>query len=316
MTDIYTRRRHRPPSYQEKEVEKDTVERVRPVLHTEPYPENTDTAVFYYVFGSQCQSDFFGSRWAERETVVKTLPCGLPWEEARFLLEKKHGLFEVKQRKANLVGSFLQGLLWTEGMKNWRVEARPVPRDHVMTHRDRVIVVRKPMVRGLQPYVPPRFRPEMEQLDRETLPLEEKSREEGILRFFEKMKSDTGFQETMTEEEKIERIMGQMESRSSVDALRDRMLQRHKRSKYGQVHPADLESQPSLQEPPPSYYVCHRCGQSGHWKNQCTGGLHSASQPKLPSGIPKSMLREAATEEERQRAMMTEDGRLVVMKYL
>ena len=319
MADIYARRRHRPPAENVGTAASEAKNPFeRPVLYTAPYPENTDTSVFCYVFGSNCQPDFFGSRCLEASAVMKTLKCGLSWDEARFLLEKKHGLFDVKQRKANLVGTFFHGLLWTEGLKDWRREAQPVPRDHIMTHRDRVIVVRRPLLRGLQPYVPPRFRPEMEQMDRETLTQEEKNKEERIIRFFDRMKTGTAFLEHMTEEEKIERIMGQMEDQSSVDALRDRLLQRHKRSRYGQFHPSDLELQPSLLQPPPPTYLCHRCGQRGHWRYLCPtlsgSRVVPVSVPKLPSGIPKTMLREAQSDEERRNAMMTDDGRLVVMK--
>lgn len=296
----------------------DRVPLARPVLYTEPLAPNTNTAVFYYVFGATCQPDFFGSRTVESQTILKTLACGGTWNEARFLLEKKHGLFDVKQQKANLVGSYFQGLFWKDGLTNWRTEAQPVPRDHIMHHHDRIIVLRKPLLRGMLPYVPDRFKPEMETLERSLVDPREREREERVGRFLDQLNSKLDVRQDLTEEEKIERIMEKMEDRNSVETLKDRLLHKFKRSRYGAFHPSDIELDPSIVNPPPAHYMCHRCLRRGHWKNMCPTlndlSFVQRATPKLPSGIPKSMLREAQTDEERRGAMLADDGRLVVMK--
>lgn len=290
----------------------------RPQLYTEPLPLNTDVNVFQYVFGSSCSLDFFGSRYVDHTLIIKTMRCGITWEEARFLIEKKHGLFDVKQRKANLVGSYIQGFLWDSNMKNWRKEAKLIPKDRIMQYTDQVIVILKPIPHGLSAYVPEKYRPEVEVMQRDLMTDSEKKREEDIHKFIDYLKSSTKIKETMTEDEKIGAIMDQMDSQLSLDQLKEKLLQKNRRSKnIQQFHPSDMESNPTMIKPPPDHYVCHRCGKRGHWKNMCKtltdANFVPVTQTRVPTGIPKTLLREATTDEERKSAMIADDGKLVVM---
>jgi hypothetical protein len=319
--DLYVRRKRRLDEidhsiYPHKPAEE---ERQRAKLYTDPYPANTDRDVFQYVFGANCALDFFGSQFVDVKTILKTMQSGISWDEARFMIERKHGAFSVAQKKANLIGSYIHGYFWTQGTTNWRKDAKPIPRDHVMLYTDRVIVIRKPLRQTMAAYVPERFRAEMKVQENELQTEEERQREERINKFFEQMKSHMNFKEDMTEEEKIELLIEKTKDQDSINALRERILNKNKRSYQAQFHPSDIEADPSLVKPPPDNYVCHRCMKRGHWKHMCPTrhdiSFTPVSQPKVPSGIPKTMLREARTDDERKQAMLTDDGRLVVMKY-
>jgi hypothetical protein len=291
---------------------------VRPVLYTEPLPPNTSPDVFQYVFGASCSPNFFGSRNIDSKKIIKTVQCNIPWEEARYLIEKKHGLFSVNQHKANLQGSYIQGFLWESKFQNWRKESKVIPKNHIMTYTDRVIVIVKPLPHGLLQYIPDRFRNDVEDMQRSNMNEDERKREEQVHKFIKFLKTSPKNQENMTEDERIKAIMDDVDTKLSLDQLKDRLLHKIRKYPVQQFHPSDLEMDPTLIKPPPEHYVCHRCGKRGHWKHMCQSshdiGFVPPTQPRVPTGIPKSMLREAKTDEERKTAMVAEDGRLVVMK--
>lgn len=77
--------------------------------------------------------------------------------------------------------------------------------------------------------------------------------------------------------------------------------------------------QPHPDRPPPTGYICFRCGQKGHWIQECPTNKDPEwdNKPrfKRTTGIPKSMLKtvEAPTDEERQAGVMiTAEGTYVV----
>jgi hypothetical protein len=296
------------------------LEDIRPLM-SDTYKSNTNENVFYYTFGVQCDIDFFGCRYIDSQKTMNTMKTGIFWEEARYLIEKKHHCFDVRQKKANLQGSYIQGFFWKPNMKNWRREATIVPRDHLLTHSDCLILVRKPLPAHMLPYVPNSYKSEVEKEERQLMPEGERKREERINAIFEHMKTELKFTDDMTEEEKIDLIVKNTEDRESIELLRTRTLGKNKPFKIGgQFHPSDIESDPSIVRPPPRGYICHRCSNRGHWKHLCPTLTDINFVPqtvhKLPSGIPKTMLREATTDDERRQAMVTEDGQLVVMKYI
>lgn len=72
-------------------------------------------------------------------------------------------------------------------------------------------------------------------------------------------------------------------------------------------------------EPPGPGYVCHRCGQKGHWIQDCptNDNPEFQSMPKLKrtTGIPRSMLKTIENPTDEQRAagvMITADGEFVI----
>lgn len=316
-SDLYLQRLKRK-KYDQEHSRDEKNEKHRPVIYTEPLPPNTNPDVFQYVFGASCSLDFFGSQIIDQINIIKSVRCNIPWEEARFLIEKRHGLFDVRQRKANLLGSYVQGFLWEPHFKNWRKESRLIQKDRMMTHLDRVIIVIKPLKHGSTFYVPSRYKTELEEMKRAAMTEEEKNREEKVHKFIELLQTSPKIREDMSEDDKIKSIMDQLDTKLSLEQLKDRMLKKNRRSQYQQqFHPSDLEMDPTLIKPPPSYYVCHRCGEKGHWKHMCRSNNNinfvPPTQPRVPTGIPKSLLREAKTDEERQTSMVTDDGRLVVM---
>jgi hypothetical protein len=295
------------------------LEDTRPIM-THTYNENKDEDVFFYVFGVQCEIDFFGCRHIDSKQIIKTMKTGITWEEARYLIEKKHHLFDVKQKKANLQGSYIQGFFWKHNMKNWRREAIIIQRDHILKNTDCLIIVRKPMASNMIHYIPNAHKAEVEKEERLLMTEEERQREERINKFFEQMKTELKLTDDMSEEEKINLIIKNTEDRDSIELLRTRMLGKNKRQKISsEFHPSDIEADPSIVKPPPPGYLCHRCMNRGHWKHLCPTliDIHFIPQTvrKLPSGIPKTMLREAKTDEDRRQAMVTDDGQLVVMKH-
>ena len=44
------------------------------------------------------------------------------------------------------------------------------------------------------------------------------------------------------------------------------------------------------QAAPPADYVCNRCGQTGHWKEDCTADVSGLKRVRRPLGLPISML--------------------------
>jgi hypothetical protein len=314
--DLYKQRLKRKRHEQEHPSEKKPD---REILYHEPHPVNTDPTCFQYVFGSSCSVNFFGSPHVEFKHCIKTIQCGIPWEEARFLIEKRHGLFDVRQKKANLNGSYIQGFLWNPLFKNWRLEAKPIPKEYLMKFTDRVIVIIKPLPRGISAYVPEKYKADIEVKQSELMTSEEKKREENIHKFIDYLKS-TKLREATTEEEKINALVEQTESLMSFEQLKDKLLNKNRRLKVNlNVHPSDLEADVSNIKPPPPNYVCHRCGNPGHWKHLCKTlndiNFVPVTIPRVPTGIPKTLLREAKTDEERKHAMVTEDGKFVVMKH-
>ncbi len=71
----------------------------------------------------------------------------------------------------------------------------------------------------------------------------------------------------------------------------------------------------AMNVPVPEYYICHRCNQPGHFINNCPMKFDSTIiKRQNTTGIPKSMLRLAETDEEKRTAMIDNDGNLVVYK--
>ncbi|KAF9972485.1 hypothetical protein BGZ73_004412, partial [Actinomortierella ambigua] len=71
------------------------------------------------------------------------------------------------------------------------------------------------------------------------------------------------------------------------------------------------------QRPPPSNYVCFRCGQKGHWIQFCPTNSDKSFEPigvKRTTGIPRSFLKtvEQVPANGKKGVMVTQDGNLVV----
>jgi hypothetical protein len=278
---------------------------------------NKDPNKFQYCFGTECTSGFFGTLACDlSKTNIHLMDSKITWEEARFLIEKKHGLFNINQQRKSVTGAYIEGFFWTTGLVNWRKEAQPVPRDHVMNDHDQIIVIRKPAEKGVPHYIPTRFKLEVQTMERQAISTENKEKEEKIVQHLNSIKPMAPqFTDTMTEDEKINLLINSTAEMVHHDHLQHQLLrpnQYHHNS--AQYHPSDVKNNPSIVKPPPPYYTCHRCHQKGHWKQHCTvdENFIPIAQHKLPKGIPKTMLKEVQNDEEKKNAMRTSDGKYVL----
>jgi len=248
----------------------------------------------------------------------------MSWDDVRFLLEYKAGMHSFpKQKKASiqLGHSCYEGRLWINHMTNWRQQAELIKPNYVLQPRDRVILVRRPLKRGERPYAPLRFQQQLE-----TTLWEQQSR--GRTSDVHRPQvlppaSLTTFTADMTEEQKIAYLMQVQNMRLTTNKtshhsdMERRKLHRGLQNIYGAFHPTDVIHTPSLLQPP-SDYKCNRCGSSEHYKDRCPTWDDPTHVPlrqrTCPTGIPKSFLRLAETEEEKKHAWITTDGQYVLLK--
>ncbi|KAG0221217.1 hypothetical protein BGW41_007107, partial [Actinomortierella wolfii] len=85
----------------------------------------------------------------------------------------------------------------------------------------------------------------------------------------------------------------------------------------GQYQRGSGSSLDQQQRPPPSNYVCFRCGQKGHWIQFCPTNNDKSFEPigvKRTTGIPRSFLKtvEQVPANGKKGVMVTQDGNLVV----
>lgn len=101
-----------------------------------------------------------------------------------------------------------------------------------------------------------------------------------------------------TEEEKIQKIM--------------------ELAQYNQTytpHPSKMIGVTSVPRIPGAHYACAYCFARGsHYVQDCPRKLKNLPARKLPAGLPKTFLRPAKTEEEKELAFITNDGQYVVFK--
>ncbi|OLY78929.1 putative RING finger protein [Smittium mucronatum] len=90
---------------------------------------------------------------------------------------------------------------------------------------------------------------------------------------------------------------------------------------FGKGHYYRPENPDRIRLKPPDKYVCFRCGQAGHWIQDCptlnrdpsTGSIaDNVKRVKRTTGIPKSFLQKVEKLEDGKHAMVTNDGTLVV----
>jgi hypothetical protein len=285
---------------------------------------------FLYTFGTY--SEGFGKpSWNLSHIFV--MDANLTWEDARYLIEKKNGVFNLRNTKQNIVGTYFEGYLWLPEYTNWKKQATLLARNHMMKNHDLLIIVRKPLDPGTPNYIPPRFRALEEKEQNATHPAP-KTLFPSATNYISHSPTITTtattpttyiphstttlhtFQSNMTEEEKIDHLMSQTLLCTKKIASAQTLAPSCKKIKTSQFHASDIAREPTLLKPPPAYYTCHRCGIGGHWKHLCPTLNDHTFVPltyyQPPVGIPRSMLREARKDEDLTFAMRTEDGRYVV----
>ena len=267
-----------------------------------------------YLYGSSCSKDYFGLKTSpEQKDIYKQVESNDTWENIRFLIEKQGGMHSVaRQKKANMVGSYIEGYLWKEGMENWRTESTPLKSTDVLTPRDKIIIIRKPLIdqygKLMNPYVPEKYKASLNA---------EKDRVENHKIHLAAPIPITKITNDMTEEEKIHAMMEEAKVMTSNTTT----LENRPHRRYAAVHAADEKDHPELFIPPPGY-VCHRCNIPGHFKDRCPTlndrEYVSMDQRRPAMGIPKTMLQTVSDDEvtllKGKGLMRQPDGSYVRMK--
>jgi hypothetical protein len=255
---------------------------------------------FYYTFACTYKHGCFENK---NHHVIFEMSANTSWEDSRFLIEKRHGLFDIKQSKSGLTGSYIIGYFYIQNsMSNWKCDENRLSSKYMLKPNDCIIIVRKPQ-KGLNFYVPQRFRHEIS--SQEKIEEDQQPQQQHVIEFSNEM----------TEDEKFDLLF---ESTENITQVFQNKRKKIGHFKYAQFHPGDIEREPVIIKPPPPNYTCHRCGKKGHWKNLCPTNNDTnfvpLSQYKNPIGIPKTMLKEAQTEEEKRNAMITDKGIFVISK--
>jgi hypothetical protein len=161
--------------------------------------------VFEYVFGSSCEAGYFGLYGKKSSQVIKTMEANISWENARFLIEFKHKLFDIKKIKSGMSGSYIHGYLWEPWMTDWRKQASSIPKDKIINCKDKIIVIRKPLPPHVMPYVPPNMKSFVEIQERQLMTLEEKKIDDLIQKQMQDLKkaNQLVFSSEMSDEEKL-----------------------------------------------------------------------------------------------------------------
>lgn len=113
------------------------------------------------------------------------------------------------------------------------------------------------------------------------------------------------FNENMSEEEKIHAVIENAGSITSSKKI------------FSNTTTNSMEN--ILIKKPETNYVCYYCGSTGdHFFRNCPKKIDQSFKPlfkrKMPSGMPLNCFRSATTEEEKNKAFITNTGRLVVPK--
>ena len=311
--------------------------------------------IFYYVFACTLNHNIFNTLDSK---LVYQMPAYMTWEEARFLIEKRHGLFDIKQCKAGLTGSYIVGYWYHQSLSDWKEDQNRLSPKAILKPLDKIVLIRKPQ-RGVHVYVPEKFKNEVKMQEKLLMTEYEQKNEERLQLWMDKYQNQNlnpnleslKIPTHLSEEQKIDFLFSQefekefshhpQNSYSHPHNHNRQQMTRFKDvkngfKKYSTVHPGDAELEQFLDRNetgsknlvykslkndnrPPSNYICHRCRVRGHWKHHCPTLQDDTFIPlnpfKLPTGIPKTMLKMAHTSEEQQEAMMTKEG-LFVMRNL
>jgi hypothetical protein len=226
------------------------------------------------------------------------------WEEVRYRLERRHGLQTSRNggghRHSHYGEGYFVGWLYNPGMSTDQHRRLPIlPSTYLCHPEDRVLLACLPLAHDQRPYVPLRYRAG----HREVKETAEIAVAPNVL----------VFRPDMTEEEKLKCLMETVNYETSVASNVQQAFQHHQKRRHTERHASDGKVG---SRPPPPSYTCHRCQQGGHWKNECPSLTDPNYMPprvfKPPTGIPKTMLRMPKTDQEKQSAMRTSTGELVI----
>ena len=227
------------------------------------------------------------------------------WEDVRYRLEKRHGLHTSRSsgghRHSHYGEGYFVGWLYAPALTSDQYRTLPIlPSTYVCCPEDRVVVACLPLAHDQRPYVPVRYRAGQRQVQEvEVIPVAPNA---------------LVFRPDMTEEEKLKCLVETVNYETSVASNMQQAFRQSQKRRF-ERHASDGKV---AARPPPPSYICHRCQNPGHWKNECPSLTDPNYIPprvfKPPTGIPKTMLRTAQSEQEKQLAMRTSTGELVIPK--
>lgn len=184
-------------------------------------------------------------------------------------------LHGMQKHVHNTQGSYIVGHIWNDKFIDWKKQSKPLCPSDILTNQHKLIIVRKPLDKNIRPFIPASELMKM------------KEREQLLSEALNDNNDD--MYDKLTEDEKLQFIVKQQ-------------------GMFGR----DLTSQQSHHYCHASEYICRKCGVAGHHIKNCPQKHITAH--KYPTGIPKTLLRTAETEEEKRKAMKTDDGKYVLMR--
>jgi hypothetical protein len=243
------------------------------------------------------------------QALIKTFVIGMNWEETRFLLEVKHGLVTSKNGYYEPNMSYFVAYFY-RGHTSWRNEADLVPPHHRLHTQDRIILLRLPYHQKT-PYIPARFKSMFENCMAHAL--------SSHVFLSEQIKQ-------LSQELHLKDLMSQQMDLSEEEELKligDDV--KHNQPITHSLHPAEKlfyhphnSSTSQVKKTPPRHYTCHRCGEKGHFIQDCQTHQNPQFKPmyarKEPSCIPKSQLTEI--DQPMAGAIQRPNGKWYILKHL
>jgi len=183
----------------------------------------------------------------------RALPGDRKWHKIKEQLEDRFGLKRQKQKKRNInFGSYIAYRL-----EDWQKIAR---REHIFTRPEHAPITAHELIHPNEKLVIACFP------------------EKRVSRIYHEVRT-LQFDETMTEEERLEKLF----STSAAVPDKSRLTGR-----------------------PPPGYRCHNCGSADHYRHQC-----DRARRMEPKGIPKKFLKKVDHVDDNVPSYMLEDGTLV-----
>lgn len=229
---------------------------------------------------------FFLNNTADPKTFLLQTVLPDKWEHVCYELEKHIGLHDASVHNRN--SGYILG--WKYQFKEKAATYKDKPffqLSDLIQPGDPIVISRKPFRESWQrPYVPTRYAPKPAPV------------------------------KTITEEIKMipvseeERLLSLINTQAELYAHPQNVHKVHRvQVSIPPRHHHHQHASEALSVPPDSY-VCHTCGKKGHWIESCTKKNDPLFRPVcrrvMPAGIPRSMLRKAETEAERNMAWMGE----------
>ena len=243
----------------------------------------------------------------ERRSWTPMPQCvGVPWEDARFDLEKLMGMHASSsssaepQRKTNNLAYVVA--YWPTDFDAESYSAQTIPGNWVLSSNERIVLARRAIPLGLKSYVPRSRRaaeeaaaePEVEVNNDPTLPLTELD-ELALIHMAAFAQATVG---------------------TACDASQQQQAARRQTAAAAGFHPSAYRVRTCAdgvkRVVPPPTYVCNACTEVGaHFRDECPRGADGLAldRTRVLHGVPKSRLRDVDTATETR--LVTGEGKRV-----